>query len=50
MSEYHSLPSYKIVLVLKDCKQLLLQRPEYSDRIKATILHLRNILIERQTI
>ena len=49
-TEYHKLPSYKLVLVIKDCKALLEARPDYADRLKNTIAVVKRILIDRQVI
>lgn len=50
MTEYNKLPSWKLVLVLKDCKTLLDSRPDYSVRLKNTIQVIKQILIQRQRI
>jgi len=51
---YQNVPSWKLVLILKDCKKLLDSRPDYSvqlrERLKNTIKLLRNILIQRQVL
>lgn len=48
MEEYIKLPSYKLVLVLKDCKILLRAVPSKTDVIRNTMVVIRNILIDRQ--
>lgn len=48
MEEYNQLPSYKLVLVLKDCKTLLEAIPSKTTIIRNTMLLIRNILISRQ--
>ena len=50
MGEYLKLPSYKLVLVLKDCKTLLKALPDKTEVIKNTMEVIRDILITRQVI
>lgn len=47
---YERLPSYKIVILLKRCRQLLEHYPKLDGRIKTTIFELKRILIERQVL
>jgi hypothetical protein len=50
MDEYLKLPSYELVLVLKDCKILLKALPNKAKVIKNTMEVIRDILITRQVI
>ena len=46
-NEYYSVPSWKLVLLIKDCKTLLRAYPN-SVKIKNTLSLLKNIMIQRQ--
>lgn len=52
VEQYNKVPSYKLVLVLKDCKLLLKLKPDtkHGERIANTITLIKQILIDRQVI
>lgn len=52
IERYNEAPSYKLVLVLKDCKLLLKLKPDtkHNKRIANTISLIKQILIDRQVI
>lgn len=50
MNEYTQLPSYTLVLILKDCKTLLKAIPSKKTALRNTMRVIRDILINRQVI
>lgn len=46
---YEALPSHQLVYIMKDCKELLAHpNCPQRDKVKSTLVALRNIMIKRQ--
>jgi hypothetical protein len=50
INQYNELPSYELVLVLKDCKFLLKGIPSKTTIVKNTMTVIRDILVSRQKV